>query len=194
MSQIQLALLSDLRIRFGRSGLYAKQIETYNKLITIQPNAWLHFNGRATAHLLQDDDELAMQDYLQATSLASPDNRAQAAAMENIGLIHLRRQNWLIAFQHSENVNRLDDEQAWNWLIRGIAAAKLKRNIDAYVAFDNWFKFKRGTDPYLLKQYLPEDIHPYIDVSAKGLAKLVDPPKISGERCDNPYQCKSFIL
>lgn len=178
---------------YGRVNEHQKQIKTYDRIISLQPGHWLHYNGRATAYLLQDEDEKALEDYLKAVKLASPDKTFQAAAMENIGLIYLRRGQWLTALQHSTNVNRLDRKQAWNWLIRGIAAAKLKRNVDAYIAYDEWFKYRRATDPYLLKQYLPEDMHQYIDVDASELGKLVNPPLISGEKCDNNFQCKSLL-
>ena len=106
-------------------------------------------------------------------------------------MIYLREQQWQLAFEHANEVNRLDVKHAWNWLIRGIAAAKMERNVDAYVSFDEWFKYKRATDPYLLKQFLPESIHAFIDVSPVGLTKLVDPPLISGQVCVNDFQCKS---
>jgi tetratricopeptide (TPR) repeat protein len=169
-----------------------QQIAAYDKAIGIEPEQWLHYNSRATAHLMDGNNEQASLDFQRATELAGPKKADQATALENIGLIHLREQQWSTAYEHAEEVNRLDAMHAWNWLIRGIAAAKLKRNVDAYVSFDKWFKYKKATDPYLLKQLLPEDIHAYIDTTPLGLTKLVDPPKISGEICDNDSQCKSY--
>ncbi|MBT7952359.1 MAG: tetratricopeptide repeat protein [Gammaproteobacteria bacterium] len=169
-----------------------QQIAAYDKAISIEPEQWLHYNSRATAHLMDGNNEQASLDFQRATELAGPKKADQATALENIGLIYLREQQWSTAYEHAEQVNRLDAMHAWNWLIRGIAAAKLKRNVDAYVSFDKWFKYKKATDPYLLKQLLPEDIHAYVDATPLGLTKLVDPPKISGEVCDNDSQCKSY--
>jgi tetratricopeptide (TPR) repeat protein len=170
----------------------AEQIAAYDKVIKIEPGQWLHYNSRATAHLMDGNNRLATLDFQRAAHLASPIKTSQATALENIGLIHIQQGHWSLAYIHANEVNKLDTEHAWNWLIRGIAAAKLEQNVDAYVSFDKWFKYKKATDPYLLKQLLPESVHAYIDVTPKGLAKLVDPPKISGERCYNDSQCKSY--
>ena len=175
-----------------RLGQRQDQIEAYDRAIAIEPNQWLHFNSRATAYLLDNNNDLAVRDYLQATRLASPVKTDQATALENIGLIHIREQQWQLAFQHANEVNQLDTKHSWNWLIRGIAAAKLKLNVDAYVSFDEWFKYKRSTDPYLLKQLLPDSIHVYVDVTPAGLMKLVNPPLPGGEPCENNSQCKSY--
>ena len=170
----------------------AQQIAAYERVISIEPEKWLHYNSRATAHLMDGNNEQASLDFQRAAELAGPKKADQATALENLGLIYLREQQWLVAYKHAEEINQLDSKHAWNWLIRGIAAAKLKRNVDAYVSFDNWFKYKKATDPYLLKQLLPEPIHVYVDVNPVGLTKLVDPPKISGDICENDSQCKSY--
>jgi tetratricopeptide (TPR) repeat protein len=170
----------------------AQQIAAYDKVIEIEPDQWLHYNSRATAHLMDGNRELATLDFQRSAYLASPVKTSQATALENIGLIHIQQQHWSLAYIHANEVNKLDSEHAWNWLIRGIAAAKLEQNVDAYVSFDKWFKHKKATDPYLLKQLLPESVHAFIDVTPKGLSKLVDPPKISGERCYNDSQCRSY--
>jgi tetratricopeptide (TPR) repeat protein len=175
-----------------RLGQRQQQIAAYDKAISIEPQQWLHYNSRATAYLMDGNNEDAIQDFRQAGRLASPVKADQATALENIGLIHLREQQWKQAYEHADEINKLDVKHSWNWLIRGIAAAKLKRNVDAYVSFDEWFKYKRSTDPYLLKQFLPESIHAFVDVSPAGLTKLVDPPLISGEPCENDSQCKSY--
>lgn len=177
---------------YHRLGQRKQQIAAYDKVISIEPQQWLHYNSRATAYLMDDNHERAIEDFQQAARLASPVKADQATASENIGLIYLREQQWQLAFEHANEVNRLDVKHAWNWLIRGIAAAKMERNVDAYVSFDKWFKYKRATDPYLLKQFLPESIHAYIDVSPVALTKLVDPPLISGQVCANDFQCKSY--
>ena len=138
-----------------RLGQRPEQIAAYDRAIGMEPAQWLHYNSRATAYLMSGDNERAIQDFRQASRLARPVKADQATAFENIGLIHLWEEHWQQAFQHANEVNRLDRQHSWNWLIRGIAAAKLKRNVDAYVSFDEWFKYKRPTDPYLLKQLLP---------------------------------------
>ncbi len=176
-----------------RLGQRPEQIAAYDRAIGMEPKQWLHYNSRATAYLMSGDNERAIQDFRQASRLASPVKADQATAFENIGLIHLWEEHWQQAFQHANEVNKLDTQHSWNWLIRGIAAAKLKRNVDAYVSFDEWFKYKRPTDPYLLKQLLPESIHVFVDVSPAGLSKLVDPPLVSGELCENNSQCRSNI-
>ena len=176
-----------------RLGQVEKQISAINRAIAIEPEHWLHYNNRATAYLMNGDNEKAKEDFTEAARLAAPTLEAQASAMENIGLIHLQEDNWSLAYEHANTVNKLDAKHSWNWLIRGIAAAKLKQNVDAYVSFDEWFKYKRATDPYLLKQVLPESLHVFIDVTPRGLTKLVDPPYISGQRCENNSQCKSYI-
>jgi tetratricopeptide (TPR) repeat protein len=175
-----------------RLGQLPEQIAAYNTAISIEPEQWLHYNSRATAYLMNGDNEQAIEDYRQATRLAGPNKADQASALENIGLIHLREQQWELAFEHANEVNKLDIQHSWNWLIRGIAAAKLERNVDAYVSYDEWYKHKRSTDPYLLKQILPESIHAFIDVSSIGLTKLVDPPLTSGDLCANDSQCRSL--
>ena len=177
---------------YQRLGQRQQQIAAYDIAISIEPRQWLHYNSRATAHLMDGNNEDAIQDFRQAARLASPVKADQATALENIGLIHLREQQWNQAYQHADEVNKLDAKHSWNWLIRGIAAAKLKRNVDAYVSFDEWFKYRRSTDPYLLKQFLPESIHAFVDVTPAGLTKLVDPPLISGQPCENDSQCKSY--
>ncbi len=176
-----------------RLGQREQQIAAYDRVIDLEPEQWLHYNSRATAHMMNGDNDRATQDFLKAARLADPVRTDQATALENIGLIHLREEQWQQAFQHANKVNELDVQHSWNWLIRGVAAAKLERNLDAYVSFDTWFKYKRSTDPYLLKQYLPESIYAFVDVSPAGLAKLVDPPLISGQHCDNDSQCRSNI-
>ncbi len=176
---------------YHRLGQRAEEILAYSRAISIEPGQWLHYNSRATAYMLEGEDEQAIQDFQQAARLAGPLKADQATALENIGLIYLRAQQWQLAFQHSNEVKRLDSRQTWNWLIRAIAAARLQRNVDAYVAFDEWFKYKRATDPYLLKQLLPESLHAFIDAAPGSLAKLVDPPLSSGELCVNDYQCLS---
>jgi tetratricopeptide (TPR) repeat protein len=170
-----------------------EQISAINKAIAIEPEQWLHYNNRATAYLMNGDHEQAKQDFTEAARLAAPTLADQASAMENVGLIHLREEYWGLAYEHANKVNSLDAKHSWNWLIRGIAAAKLKQNVDAYVSFDEWFKYKRATDPYLLKQVLPESLYVFIDVTPLGLTKLVDPPYISGQRCENNSQCKSYM-
>jgi tetratricopeptide (TPR) repeat protein len=175
-----------------RLGQRSEQIAAYDKAIEIEPRQWLHYNSRATAYLLDGNNEQAMLDFQQAAQVASSVRADQVTALENVGLIYLREQQWQTALDHADELNQLDDTHAWNWLVRGIAAAKLERNVDAYVSFDNWFKFKKSTDPYLLKQILPESVHAFVDVSPAGLTRLVDPPKISGDVCDNDSQCKSY--
>ncbi len=175
-----------------RLGQRQAEIAAYDKAINIEPDQWLHYNSRATAYLMDGNNTQAILDFQQAARLASPVKSDQATALENIGLVYLREQQWQLAFEHANEVNQIDVEHSWNWLIRGIAAAKLKRNVDAYVAYDEWFKYKRATDPYLLKQVLPESIHAFVDVTSAGLSKLVDPPLASGQVCDNDSQCLGY--
>ena len=153
---------------------HAARIAAYDKVVKLEPEKWLHYNSRATAHLMSNDHVRARKDFNQAASLARANPADEAKALENVGLIYLKEAKWQQAFQHADKVNSIDRLQSWNWLIRGIAAAKLERNVDAYVSYDEWYKNKRATDPYLLKQLLPDSLHQYIDVSPKALAKLVD--------------------
>ncbi len=172
---------------------HAARIAAYDKVVKLEPQKWLHYNSRATAYLMSNDHVRAKEDFRQAAKLAQANPADEAKALENVGLIYLKENQWQEAFQHADKVNSINRQQSWNWLIRGIAAAKLERNVDAYVSFDEWFKYKRSTDPYLLKQLLPESLYQYVDVSPTALARLVDPPFISGDQCENNYQCKSLM-
>ena len=176
-----------------RLGQHSKQAKAYDKVIKLQPDKWLHYNSRASAHLMNNDHARAERDFRQAANLAKANSKDQATALENVGFIHLREQQWQQAFSLANRVNEIDRDHSWNWLIRGIAAAKLERYVDAYVSYDEWFKTKLATDPYLVKQLLPESLHEYVDVSQRALARLVDPPLISGDPCTNNYQCKSLL-
>ena len=175
-----------------RLGQHAQQAAAYDKVIKLQPKKWLHYNSRASAHLMNNDHVRAERDFRQAAQLAKANSKDQATALENVGFIHLREKEWQQAFELANRVNEIDRKHSWNWLLRGIAAAKLERYVDAYVSYDEWFKTKLATDPYLVKQLLPDSLHEYVDVSERALTRVVDPPLISGDLCVNKYQCKSL--
>ncbi|NKB38332.1 MAG: hypothetical protein GKR93_14405 [Gammaproteobacteria bacterium] len=176
-----------------RLNQHAARIAAYDKVVELEPQKWLHYNSRASAYLMSNDHVRAEKDFRQAANLAQANPSDEAKALENVGLIYLKEKQWQKAFDHADKVNNIDRQQSWNWLVRGVAAAKLERNVDAYVSFDEWYKYRRTTDPYLLKQLLPESLYQYIDVSPTALARLVDPPFISGDQCENNYQCKSLM-
>ena len=176
---------------YQRLGNYGAQVDALDRAIEAEPGNWLHYNGRATAWLAQGEYTRAQQDYSRAADLAGENRTLKANALENIGIIYLNRQEWQKAFDHADSVNEIEQTLGWNWLFRGIAAVQMERNIDAYVSYDQWFKYKKATDPYLLKQLLPESLYEYIDISVKGLPKLIAPPLPAGDACVNDYQCKS---
>lgn len=176
---------------YQRLGEHDKQVAALDRAIETEPDNWLHYNNRATAWLAGGEYEKAMTDYQQAEKHAGQNQTFRANALENIGIIHLSQERWQTALDHADEVNQIDATLGWNWLFRGIAAARLERNIDAYVSYDNWFKYRKASDNYLLKQLLPESLFEYVDVSAQGLPLLVDPPLQAGEPCVNDYQCDS---
>ncbi len=175
----------------SRLGDHVAQVAALDRAIATDPGNWLHYNGRATARLALGEYDNAREDYERAAMLAGENKTLRANALENIGIIFINRAQWLEAFEHANDVNKIESSLGWNWLFRGIAAAQMERNIDAYVSYDQWFKYKKATDPYLLKQLLPETLHEYVDVTVAGLPKLIDPPLLAGDSCVNDYQCKS---
>ena len=175
----------------SRLGDHAAQVAALDRAIATEPGNWLHYNGRATARLAMGEYDLARKDYERAAKLAGQNKTLQANALENIGIIYLNREQWQEAFEHADDVNKIESSLGWNWLFRGIAAAQMEHNIDAYVSYDQWFKYRKATDPYLLKQLLPEALHKYVDVSVAGLPGLIDPPLLAGNACVNDYQCRS---
>ena len=177
---------------YNRTGKKGKQIAAYTRAISLEPEQWLHYNSRGSAFYQNGNDDRALDDFVHAAKLAKHSETDQAVALENIGLIHLRREKWLVAFQHSDIVNNIDAERSWNWLIRGIAAVKLSYSSDAWVAFENWFKYRRPTDTFLLKQFLPDPLQGFAELTPKELAKLIDPPLKNGEICVNDAQCASY--
>lgn len=176
---------------YNRTGDKGEQIAAYTKAISLEPGKWLHYNSRGSALYQNGNYDKAMEDFIEAARLARQSKTDQALALENIGLIHLSREKWQVAFQHTSNVNNIDSKRSWNWLIRGIAALKLSYSNDAWVSFENWFKYKRPTDPFLLKQFLPEPLQELAEITPAELARLIDPPAVNGAVCVNNAQCAS---
>ena len=67
---------------------------------------------------------------------------------------------------HSWAVNDIDDQQAWNWLFRAIAAQQLGDMPAAGHAFARWDALKTPADVRLLHTLVPKPFDRSIDVVA----------------------------
>ena len=129
-----------------------------NEAIRQNPTYYLAYHYRGFANYVNNDFNMAMNDWTIAGDLRSVSRHS----LENIGLVYLRQSEWQAAVQLANNVNLIDENGEWNWLFLWIALDKLGETDAAERARTRLV----GMQPNLesVKKYLDDElVSGYID-------------------------------
>ena len=151
-------------LTFRRAEEYEKAIRDFDKAIELAPFYGGAFFGRGLSELYLGRLSKAERDFEKALSLFG-DPKKKASAWENIGLIRIHQQKWNEAFEISDNVIRWNEQSAWIWLVRSIAAFKLENKSTARKAHTKWRNLRTDSDTKRLMKLLPVDFRLYVEQS-----------------------------
>jgi tetratricopeptide (TPR) repeat protein len=148
-----------------RDKAWSDAIRLYTKGIVLYAQDSESYKNRGLAYLEIGDEGHAEADMRMAIDLIQKQGASPtliAGSMENLGLIYIRKKDWKAAYENTEEVRKVNDKTAWNWVIRAIAADSLGLSDEAKTARDKLALSESSLDEEMLSSLLPAEFGSYI--------------------------------